>query len=113
MRARILQVLLLVAVLGAVMVPASAVIAAPRHRVVLAQDDTDTEEGESDDSGGEGQDDPEAETGAEDEAPVEEETGPPWTYQMARMSIGLILLLVIGMALLYRRLIGGRQKTGA
>ncbi|HYI45585.1 MAG TPA: hypothetical protein VE174_09055 [Actinomycetota bacterium] len=114
MRARLLQLFLLIAVLGAVMVPASAVVAAPRVPIVLAQEEeTDTEEGEADDSGGEGQDDPAAETGADEEAPVEEETGPPWTYQMARMSIGLILLLAIGMALLYRRLIGGRQKTGA
>ena len=111
---RALLSFLLLAVLCAALLPASTAVAAPRHQIVLAQEEeTDTEEGESSDSGGEGQDDPEAETGADEEAPVEEETGPVWTYQMARMSVGLILLLGVGMALLYRRLIGGRQKTGA
>jgi hypothetical protein len=111
MRARILPLALLLVVAGAVIVPASAVFASPRHHIVLAQDEgTDTEQS-GNDKGGEGQKDPAAETGADKEAPVEEEVGPPWTYQMARLSIGLVLLLGAGMALLYRRMIGARQKT--
>ena len=85
-------------------------------RTVTLSQEAETEEGEADNEGeGSGQSDADAETGAgadEQEAATEEE-GPPWTYQMARLSIGLILLLGAGMALLYRRLIGGRQKTGA
>lgn len=113
MRARMFPVLLLLIVLAAVIVPASSAIAAPRHHIVLAQDSgTDTEESGGD-KGGEGQKDPAAETdpGAGKDAPAEEEEGPPWTYQMARLSIGLVLLLGGGMALLYRKMIGSRQKS--
>ena len=114
MRARILQVMLLLVVLGATFVPATSAMASVRHHVVFAQDSgTDSEQGESGDGSGEGQKDPEAETdpGAGEDAPAEEEEGPPWTYQMARLSIGLVVLLCVGMALLYRKLIGSRQKA--
>ena len=62
---------------------------------------------------GEGQSDPDAETGAgadEQEAAVEEE-GPPWTYQMAR--IGIVLMVIVGllMGLLYYRMIASRQRA--
>jgi hypothetical protein len=40
-----------------------------------------------------------------------EETGPPWTYQMARVALALTLLLGIGIALMYRRLVGGRERV--
>ena len=62
---------------------------------------------------GEGQSGADAETGASEEEGSEaatEEEGPPWTYQMARISIALILLLVAGVGLLYYKLIATRQK---
>jgi hypothetical protein len=39
------------------------------------------------------------------------ETGPPWTYQMARAALALTVLLGLGIALMYRRLVGSRQRV--
>ena len=81
--------------------------------VTLSQE-AETEEGEAGDEGeGEGQSDADAETGAgagEQEAAVEEE-GPPWTYQMAR--IGIVLMVIVGilMGALYYRMIASRQRS--
>ena len=62
---------------------------------------------------GEGQSDPEAETGADEgESGGTEQTGPPWTYQMARLSVVLVLLLLGGLGLLYYRLVVSRQRQG-
>jgi hypothetical protein len=36
--------------------------------------------------------------------------GPPWTYQMARISIVLLLLIFASLALLYYRLVIARQR---
>jgi hypothetical protein len=36
--------------------------------------------------------------------------GPPWTYQMARISIVLLLLIIAAVALLYYRLVIARQR---
>ena len=108
------KVLLIVFATMLVTLAVSPAIAASRTGIVVAQG-TDTEEGEGaqegQGEGGKGQDDPEAETdpGAGEEA-AEEETGPPWTYQMARMSVGLVILLLAGTAFLYYRMIGARQK---
>jgi hypothetical protein len=62
---------------------------------------------------GEGQSDADAETGAgagEQEAAVEEE-GPPWTYQMARIGIALMVIVGLLMGLLYYRMIASRQRA--
>ena len=88
---------------------------ATRATVHLAQQEgTENENAEGgEEENGAGQSDPDAETGASeeqaDEAATEEE-GPPWTYQMARISIALILILVAGVGLLYYKLIASRQK---
>jgi hypothetical protein len=39
------------------------------------------------------------------------ETGPPWTYQMARIALALTVLLGLGIALMYRKLVGTRQRV--
>jgi hypothetical protein len=36
--------------------------------------------------------------------------GPPWTYQMARISIVLLILILGAVALLYYRLVVARQR---
>jgi hypothetical protein len=46
-------------------------------------------------------------------SPTEEEAGPPWTYQMARISLLLLVLLVLGMAAVYYRLVVKRQRGEA
>ncbi|MGI8774600.1 MAG: hypothetical protein ACR2KQ_06250 [Actinomycetota bacterium] len=93
---------------------------------VLAQDtgeesDTgDTESEESTGSGGEsdedpeGQDDPATETGVDEgqegEAAVEE--GPVWTYQMAWIAIGLLVLMGLAIARAYHHFVAQRRKSG-
>ena len=84
--------------------------------VAVAQDDTggtEQEGAESDSEGEGGQGEPEAETGAgegETEGAAEEE-GPPWTYQMARITLVGLLLLFLAMGLLYWRLLARRQRA--
>ena len=78
--------------------------------VIGEEDESTGGEGAEEGSGQSGAD---AETGAgadEQEAAVEEE-GPPWTYQMAR--IGIVLMLIVGllMGALYYRMIASRQRS--
>ncbi|HEV2756892.1 MAG TPA: hypothetical protein VG318_14085 [Actinomycetota bacterium] len=83
-----------------------------------AEENTQQQEGavsegdEGDDSESGGQDEPEAETGAgagesEDAAT---ETGPPWTYQMARMALAALVLLGLAIAGAYYRFVVTRQR---
>jgi hypothetical protein len=77
--------------------------------VVLAQGSGDDQGGgdEAQQNGGE-----EEGGGAADEGTggAAEETGPPWTYQMARIALVLTVLLGLRIALMYRKLVGGRQR---
>ncbi len=71
---------------------------------------SDGEDGISE--GGEGE--PSAETGAgDDEAQATEEEGPQWTYQMSRITLVMLLLLLLAMGALYYRMIGSRQRGRA
>ncbi|HET7481665.1 MAG TPA: hypothetical protein VFK89_02265 [Actinomycetota bacterium] len=104
-------------------VPVAAAQASP-HRVVLAQtgggSDTGdagatnkdaSQQGESQDqAAGKGQSDPEAETGGSNSKETTEEEGPPWTYQMARIGIALLIFMFLGLGLLYYRMIAKRQR---
>jgi len=117
-------VLVLVVVLSAAFALPAALASSDGYllresKVIAAQEETGAgqdDEGAGQESGGEGegQDDPEAETGAgagesEDAA---EETGPVWTYQMARMIVVLLVLLVVAIGFLYWRLVGRRRRSG-
>lgn len=88
--------------------------------VVLAQE-SETEgsdQGDESDSGAtdedEGSGSSEAEVGSNEgqSDPAAEETGPPWTYQMARMIVALAVLMALGIAFLYWRLVVQRQRRG-
>jgi hypothetical protein len=71
------------------------------------------EEEEAQQTGGEEEDEGAAEesgAGEEETGGADTETGPPWTYQMARITLALTVLLGIGIALMYRKLIGTRQR---
>ena len=106
MRARLATVMSLLLILFAI-----PMATAP---VAFAQDET--EQGEGGNTGeGEGQSDPEAETGASEEEAegAATEEGPPWTYQMARIGLGLLLLVGLLMGLLYYRMIASRQREAA
>ena len=41
------------------------------------------------------------------------ETGPPWTYQMARITVVLVVFLGLGLGLLYYRLVVRRRRSDA
>jgi len=41
------------------------------------------------------------------------ETGPPWTYQMARIALVLLVFLGLSVGLMYWRLIASRQRPTA
>lgn len=68
------------------------------------------DEGDDQESGG--QDEPEAETGsgADQTEEATEETGPPWTYQMARMALAALFLLGLAIAGAYYRFVVTRQR---
>lgn len=82
----------------------------------LAQEPVGEEEEagqEGADKGGQGQKDPEAESGAgegETEEGAPQEEGPPWTYQMAWITALMVLFLALGIGLLYYRMIASRQR---
>lgn len=123
MRVR-LSALLLAALAGTTFVVLN--VPAAHASLYLAQDDAEdegnisdedsSEQGESGDTEGEGQSDPAAETGADEgetaEGEATQEEGPPWTYQMAR--IGIVLMLLVGglIGFMYYRMIVQRQKEG-
>ena len=129
MRRRIVLLLALGLIFGAT-APLASAAASPG--LVLAQDvgegeegsDIDAEEGSQQQEGGVtegdegedqesgGQDEPEAETGAGEEQTGETatETGPPWTYQMARMALAALVLLALAIAGAYYKFVVARQR---
>lgn len=122
----LLALVLLIPALGAALSPVSAA-----GNLTLAQDTGgdsvdgaedggvgEGEEGENPGTGeddGQGSSDPEAETGAgEGETTGEEEVeaGPVWTYQMSKIIIALLLLLLLAIAGAYWRFVAQRQRAG-
>lgn len=71
---------------------------------------TGGDEGEDQEAGG--GDEPAAETGsgADDTGEAVTETGPPWTYQMARIALASLLLLALAIAGAYYRFVVTRQR---
>ena len=128
MRTRLAILLALV-----LLVPALGLALAPAHAaetITLAQDTGgdsvdgaedggvgEGEEGENPGTGeddGQGSSDPEAETGAGEGETTEGEVeaGPVWTYQMSKIIIGLLLLLLLAIAGAYWRFVAQRQRAG-
>lgn len=122
MRHRLIASLALVLIASALWTPA-----AQARDVVLAQTEeeegadqsdagTDTggggETGTEDDLGEGGEGEPEAETGAgeDEQATTEEEEGPQWTYQMARITLAMLVLLLLAVAAMYYRMVARRQR---
>ena len=101
MRTRVATLVALILVSAAPLLGGSAARAGDRHastRSLLLAQET-------------GEDPGDASVGEEESGGGGEETGPPWTYQMARIALVLTVLLGIGIALMYRRLIGTRQRV--
>ena len=88
-------------------------MATSRGYVVAQAEQGDAETQGEDGGGGSGQSGEEAETGTEESESegAATETGPPWTYQMARIGIALMLLIGLAMGLLYYRMIASRQRA--
>ena len=122
MRHRLIAALVLVLIASSFWTPV-----AHARGVVLAQAEeeegadqseagTDTEGGgestSEDDLGEGGEGEPGAETGAgeEEQASTEEEEGPQWTYQMARITLVMLMLLLLAVGALYYRMVARKQR---
>lgn len=111
MRARLaILPVLLVAVFA--LMPATA-IASTGHRIYLTQADPGDESNEQSNQGDQGES-PKPEVGADkdqsQEGTSEVEAGPLWTYQMARMSLALMLVLLLGAGYWYYRFVVRRRR---
>jgi hypothetical protein len=112
-----LAILFVLVLLGASLTQSGAAAAAADRGVVLAQQDLTGQEEEAEGQEGqpgkgEGQAGSGAESGAagETEEGASAESGPPWTYQMARLSLALLVVLAAAIALAYYRLVAKRQR---
>jgi len=61
-----------------------------------------TSQGENEDEGGE----------SSEEGGAAAETGPPWTFQMARIALVLLALTLLGVAFAYYRFVAVRRRDG-
>jgi hypothetical protein len=125
MRTRLATLLALVLLSAAALVAGATVRADHAHAAtdtfVLAQETGEDpgeanvgEEEEAQETGGGEEGGGAAEESGAGEGETEgaaEETGPPWTYQMARIALVLVVLLGLRIALMYRKLVGGRQRV--
>lgn len=113
---------LVVAMLVAVAVLGGTAEASGSSGVVLAQEGDDTgggnpleerseKEAEADEAGG-GIDDSDTNKEVADDPAAEEatEAGPPWTYQMARISLVVLVLMGLAVAGAYYRFVVQRQR---
>ena len=102
MRVR-LSALLLAALAGSI----TLVVVVPSAHAAMNLAQTSDDEGEVTET-----DEEEAGAPAGEGEEATEEEGPPWTYQMAR--IGIVLMLLVGglIGLMYYRMIVQRQKGG-
>ncbi len=118
MLSRRMMIVVVLGLAAAFVLPSSPAAHAAPDGVVLAQQpnrDAGLQGGDAqDEGGGAGQDDPDAETGAgqgETEGGTSAEaTGPPWTYQMARITLALLVPLALGLGYLYFRLVASRRR---
>jgi hypothetical protein len=107
MRNRVALALALLALLIC-MFPSSAYAQdeAPDSSATEASEESPSAEAEEDAPG-----DDDAEEGAEEgEEAATPEAGPPWTYQMARMTIGLTALMLLAIGMAYYRFVVRRQR---
>jgi len=104
MRVRLLAVLMVVVILPAISMRAAW--AAPTW---AQEQQEDEEEGDG------GEREVESEVGTEEGQSEEaaEEEGPPWTYQMARISLALLAFLALAIGGAYYRFVVMRQRGEA
>ncbi len=114
MRARLAILIALMTIASSVMALNSPVWSSTGP--TLAQEtDSDTEGGgqgeESEESTSQGSNEDEGGEGSE-EGGAAAETGPPWTYQMARIALVLLALTLLGVAFAYYRFVAVRRREG-
>ena len=107
--------IVLVGLTAAAALPVTPAFGTPSVAIPLARQTGAGEEAqgqEGTDQGGGGQGEAEAETGAggQTEGGSSTESELPWTYQMARLSILLLVGLAAAIGLLYYRLVVKRQR---
>jgi hypothetical protein len=95
MRHRVAKLMAVMLVLWAGLALVPAAHAAPSH-VVLAQQGGASAQGQGGSGGG--------------ESGAAEETGPPWTYQMARITAVLLVIIGILTGLMYYRFVVQRSR---
>jgi hypothetical protein len=100
MRARLAILIILMAMVSSVSALGSP--AWSSTELTLAQETEEEPAGEESES--EGTDEPSGEAA--------EETGPPWTYQMARIALVLLGLTILGVAFAYYRFVATRRREG-
>lgn len=114
-----LMILVVAGLVATCLVGPGAASALSREGPVLAQQSGEQggagqgEEAEqsAQDGGGEGQSGQEAETDPGSGEETEEETT-PWTYQMSKITLVLIVLALLALGLLYYRFVVVRQREG-
>ena len=107
MRARLIGFLAILLLMTSMAVVAPSAGAAPHFRAQQQGQDDEAEGQEEQGGGGSG-----AESGAsqEETEPSAETTGQPWTYQMAFLSLALLVLLGLAVARWYYRLVVVRSR---
>jgi H+/Cl- antiporter ClcA len=112
MRARLAIFIALVTVIGslAITTPVAYAYAIPLAQENQEEGGGDTESGGTDTESGEGEQGGAEGGGESDEAA--EETGPPWTYQMAWISLFLLFLTLLAVGFAYYRFVATRRKHG-
>lgn len=103
MRSRLALLLALALAVPVVFFP--AVSAQASGHIVIAQEEGEEEPSPAPTDGAE------EESGGQ-EAGSAEETGPLWTYQMSRIGLVLLVLLLLGVAGAYRNFVHKRAKEG-
>lgn len=106
MRARLAILIALMAMVSSVMALGSPAWSSTGPTLAQETDSDDEQEG-GDSEGG-----TEDEEGEGSEGEAVEETGPPWTYQMARIALVLLALTVLGVAFAYYRFVATRRREG-
>lgn len=96
MRARLAILIALAAVFGTIPLLAPVALAANGSSPpTLAQQDEEPQD-----------------TGGPEDQGASEEAGPPWTYQMARISVILLIFTFAGVGLAYWRFVVQRKRSG-
>ncbi|MDQ4058399.1 MAG: hypothetical protein M3124_04670 [Actinomycetota bacterium] len=109
MRSRLAILMALAAIVGSLAM--TATLAHAHAEVTLAQENQQEGDSGSGGSGNQGEEGQQGEGGGESDEAAEE-TGPPWTYQMARISLILLFLTLLAVGFAYYRFVATRRKHG-